>query len=968
MPDTVPPAGQSATVTAGYYTTLSVPVTLGNGSDALSGVDAASGVLERESATLSAGSCASWSGTWSPVTLSGGADTTVQTNRCYHYRYAISDNVGNQSAASSTSADVKVDATAPATSDDAPGAWQNAPVTVTLSVTETGSGVASTQYRVDGGAFQGGTSVVIPAPADHSNDAVHTIEYRSTDNAGNAESLQSATVRIDTTLPTTTDDAPAGWQDAPVTVTLTPADALSGIASTQYRVDGGAFQGGSAVLIAAPADHSNDGVHTIEYRSIDNAGNIEGLQSATVSIDTTLPAGALTAPSDGAHVNGVVPISASASDAPAGVASVEFLVKPNGAGSFTSISTDTTAPYDASWDSTSAAEGNADVKVVVLDNAGHSTTSATRTLVVDNPPTPSLADPGANIRGTFTLSATSEADTAQVVFERRAGGGAWTPIGTDTSAPFSADLDTSALADGDIDLRAIATDGGGFSGTSPLRTTRVDNTAPTAVLTDPATGAVVGGPNVHLAGSATDTGSGVASVRFEQRAAGGGSFAPIGTDTSAPFEASWDSTGLNGNYELRAISTDTAGNETTSATIPVIVDQTVPSVTLGDPGALVRGTVQLSATTQSAAVASVAFERRAAGGSWTRFATDPTSPWAASLDTTQLSDGTFDLRALALGGTGQVLATHERDGIRVDNTAPTLASSTPADGASVSTVSSIVLVASEPVASVQGASLDGSTAAGDVSGANVTFSAGALDAGSHTLTGTFVDAAGNSGAFSLHFTIRVQAQAVFVLTVKKPKAKASGSKRVFLVPLSLSAPAAVQATLFSPTGRKLRTQTLNLSAGAHSLRFVLPKASLPPGKYTVVVVATDTAGTRSEKRVTIKVKAAKKPTKAHAKKAVAFTSTETPPAEPPASTSGDSAPRSNTPAATPPPSNTHPAATRKHRSPKAALKPLETATGYTGSNPGKTIGIVGLMLGLGAVLLFFIKSELSRILAPRRLP
>ena len=75
--------------------------------------------------------------------------------------------------------------------------------------------------------------------------------------------------------------------NSPVTVTLSPADALSGIASTQYRVDGGSFQSGTSISILAPADHSNDGVHTIEYRSTDNAGNAEPLQTATVRIDTS---------------------------------------------------------------------------------------------------------------------------------------------------------------------------------------------------------------------------------------------------------------------------------------------------------------------------------------------------------------------------------------------------------------------------------------------------------------------------------------------------------------------------------------------------------------------------------------------------------------------------------------------------------------------------------------------------------
>ena len=36
-----------------------------------------------------------------------------------------------------------------------------------LTVIETGSGLASTQYRVDGSSFQSGASVSIPAPADH---------------------------------------------------------------------------------------------------------------------------------------------------------------------------------------------------------------------------------------------------------------------------------------------------------------------------------------------------------------------------------------------------------------------------------------------------------------------------------------------------------------------------------------------------------------------------------------------------------------------------------------------------------------------------------------------------------------------------------------------------------------------------------------------------------------------------------
>src|SRR5205807_972470 len=63
-------------------------------------------------ATLTGGSCDSF-GAWTPVTLSGGADTTVTSGNCYRYRLTITDNVGNASAPSAASADAKVDTTAP---------------------------------------------------------------------------------------------------------------------------------------------------------------------------------------------------------------------------------------------------------------------------------------------------------------------------------------------------------------------------------------------------------------------------------------------------------------------------------------------------------------------------------------------------------------------------------------------------------------------------------------------------------------------------------------------------------------------------------------------------------------------------------------------------------------------------------------------------------------------------------------
>jgi peptidoglycan/xylan/chitin deacetylase (PgdA/CDA1 family) len=79
--------------------------------------------------------------------------------------------------------------------------WHRAPVRLSLAASDTGSGVASTWYRIDGGALKAGTRVVVPAPADHAGDGAHVVTFFSLDHAGNQEVPQQVTVRIDTTPP-----------------------------------------------------------------------------------------------------------------------------------------------------------------------------------------------------------------------------------------------------------------------------------------------------------------------------------------------------------------------------------------------------------------------------------------------------------------------------------------------------------------------------------------------------------------------------------------------------------------------------------------------------------------------------------------------------------------------------------------------------------------------------------------------
>ncbi len=373
--------------------------------------------------------------------------------------------------------------------------------------------------------------------------------------------------------------------------------------------------------------------------------------------------------------------------------------------------------------------------------------------MVDNhPPTVTLDDPGAAVGGTVALTTTTSADTTQVTFERSpAGAGTWTTIAVDSTSPFGASLDTTPLADGLYDLRAVATDGANVVD-SNVRTTRFDNTPPTGSVTAPASGATVGGPSVTLTANAADGGSGVATVEFRVDGSS------VGTASSAPWTLAWNpSSTPSGGHAVDAIITDAAGNTHITPAVPITVDSTPPTVTLTDPGALLSGAVTLHASSLDADTARVDFQISPAGANtWTAVASDttPPTPYSGALDTTTVADGLYDLRAIAHDAVGNVSTPSVVASRRIDNTPPSFVSATPADGSTIAAASSIAVTASESLSAVTGATLDGAaTVAPTIAGATATYATGALGDGPHTLAGTLVDLAGKTTPFTTHFTI-----------------------------------------------------------------------------------------------------------------------------------------------------------------------------------------------------------------------
>jgi len=162
-----------------------------------------------------------------------------------------------------------------------PTGWYHSKVSVTLRGNDDWSGLQSSSYRLDGGAWQ-----VYTGPISIGGDGRHLLQYFSTDRAGNVESTKSLAVLIDSRPPLLTARTngslgSAGWYTSPVVVILTASDATSGVAAIRFQLDVGVWQ-----LYSGPIT-VGDGPHTVSFYSVDAAGNSATVQSIIVKVDTT---------------------------------------------------------------------------------------------------------------------------------------------------------------------------------------------------------------------------------------------------------------------------------------------------------------------------------------------------------------------------------------------------------------------------------------------------------------------------------------------------------------------------------------------------------------------------------------------------------------------------------------------------------------------------------------------------------
>jgi hypothetical protein len=507
-------------------------------------------------------------GAWSPY-----APFTIATEGKHVIGYRSVDNVGNVEPEKTLT--VTIDNTPPATAIKTGTPQFTGPdgtfyatsaTSFTLTASDNLSGVARTEYRLDGGAWS-------PyAPFTIATEGKHVIGYRSVDNVGNLETEKTLTVTIDNTPPATAImtgapqfTGPDGtlYATSATSFTLTASDNLSGVARTEYRLDGGAWTAYALFTVAT------EGKHVIGYRSADNVGNVETEKTLAITIDNTPPVTAIktgmtqfTAQDGSLYVTSATSFTLTASDNLSGVARTEYRLD---GGAWT--------PYALF---TLPTEGKHVIGYRSVDNVGNVEPEKTLTVTIDNTPpvtaiktgTPQFTAVDGTLYATsatsFTLSATDNLSGVAKT-EYRLDGGAWTPY-----APFT------IATEGKHVIGYRSADNVGNLETEKTLTVAIDNTPPVTVIktgtpqfTGP-DGTLYATSATSFTLSASDNLSGAARTEYRLD---GGAWTPY-----APFTIPTE-----GKHVIGYRSVDNVGNLETEKTLTVTIDNT-PPVSLATTG------------------------------------------------------------------------------------------------------------------------------------------------------------------------------------------------------------------------------------------------------------------------------------------------------------------------------------------------------------------------------------------------
>jgi parallel beta-helix repeat protein len=423
------PVGGSINYADGYVNTATSTVTFDQGTDAESGI--ASVQLEKQTATLSGGTCGAY-GAWSSEGTQTLGDTsrivTLTSGTCYKFRYIATNGAGL--SATSTSANVlKSDQAAPSVPTGVaatPSGW-NKTNSFSLDWTNPAdaSGIKGAYYKLDAvptSDTDGTWTTSKPvAGIAVSGDGSHAIYLWLKDNADNVNYLNygATTLNYDGTAPTVqsiklkdSSGNTEGWVRAGQSTIVTAIiyDATSGISA-----GGGTYAGLSALTgvagntfpdscsagpgtgnytctwtVTSSASLANGANVTVSVKPIDNAANLGIIRSSNLYgitfVDNTVPTITDDYASDGTWINSDQTVTLSPSDSASRLKEVKYCT-----GGGCTPGTVLGSPYQLSY----TTEQNTIVRYQAWDKAGNPSSIGEYNVKIDKT-VPTISDNYAN--------------------------------------------------------------------------------------------------------------------------------------------------------------------------------------------------------------------------------------------------------------------------------------------------------------------------------------------------------------------------------------------------------------------------------------------------------------------------------------------------------------------------------------------------------------------------------------------
>jgi subtilisin family serine protease len=344
----------------------------------------------------------------------------------------------------------------------------------TLTKTVTLNATASDNFGVTQVEFYDGSTLLATdttEPYSFSWDTrtavngAHALTVRAYDAAGfmGTSAAVNVTVNNDTTPPTVAFTAPAAGATLTGSYTLT-ATASDNVGVTRVEL----WEGTTRINLDSTAPYSflwntrqaANGSHTLTLKAFDLAGNEGSVDRIVVTDnDFTAPTVSLTAPTEGATLTGTVTFTANASDDKA-VSKVAFFIGT------TQIGTDTTAPYTLSVNTRAYTNGAKVISAKAYDAVNNIGSSNSVNVTFDNDltaPTTTLTSPtnGSTVSGVVVMTATATDDRGTVTRVDFYVNGA--KIGSDTTAPYTWNWDTTKATTGSYTMKSYAIDPAGNS-------------------------------------------------------------------------------------------------------------------------------------------------------------------------------------------------------------------------------------------------------------------------------------------------------------------------------------------------------------------------------------------------------------------------------------------------------------------------------------------------------------------------